>query len=273
MKKLLRLLVVALLIVLAAGFMTADASALTYPNSMASTGDSITRAFNTGSLGFYDAPWNSWSTGTTSTVNSMYRRFLAVNPAIYGRNYNDARSGAKMVDLNGQMQKAVSQRVDYVTVLMGANDACTSSESTMTSVATFRSQFQQAMTTLTTGSPNTRVYVLSIPNIYQLWDVLHNNTSAILTWEAADICQSMLANPWSTSSTDMARRQRVRQRVVDFNTVLAEVCAQYPQCRFDNNAVFNFRFSASDVSSRDYFHPSLSGQTRLASVAWSASGY
>ena len=37
-----------------------------YPNSIASTGDSITRAFNTGSVPFTDAPANSWSTGTNA---------------------------------------------------------------------------------------------------------------------------------------------------------------------------------------------------------------
>jgi len=35
-----------------------------YPNSLAALGDSITRAFNTGTLPFTDAPANSWSTGT-----------------------------------------------------------------------------------------------------------------------------------------------------------------------------------------------------------------
>jgi hypothetical protein len=69
-----------------------------YPNAMASTGDSITRAFNTGTIPFTDAPANSWSTGTNSGVNSQYLRILAANPAISGHNYNDAVSGAKMVD-------------------------------------------------------------------------------------------------------------------------------------------------------------------------------
>src|SRR2546423_12350919 len=69
-----------------------------YPGSMASTGDSITRAYNTGSA-FADAPANSWSTGTNATVNSHYTRLLALNPNISGKNFNDAKSGAKMPDL------------------------------------------------------------------------------------------------------------------------------------------------------------------------------
>src|SRR5438105_2869659 len=92
-----------------------------WPASMASTGDSITRAYNTGSVPFSDAPANSWATGTNSSVNSHYSRILAAYPGIGGHNYNDAVTGAKMTDLNGQMASVNGQHVEYVTVLMGAN--------------------------------------------------------------------------------------------------------------------------------------------------------
>jgi lysophospholipase L1-like esterase len=247
-------------------------AAVVYPNSMASTGDSITRAFNTGGFPFVDAPANSWSTGTNSTVKSLYQRILAQNAAISGRNQNAAVSGAKMVDLAGQANTVNGFKVEYITVLMGSNDVCTSSESTMTPVDTFRAQFQSAMQTFASGSPNARIYVASVPNIYNLWSVLKDNSSARSAWSGFGICQSMLANPLSTSSTDIARRERVRQRNIDFNTQLQQVCALYPQCRFDSNAVFNTTFVASDVSTRDYFHPSVAGQAKLANVTWQASG-
>jgi len=63
-------------------------------------------------------------------------------------------------------------------------------------------------------------------------------------------------------------RQAVLAREQAFNQALADVCSQYPMCRFDNDAVFNYPFSANDVSKLDYFHPSLSGQAALASVTW-----
>lgn len=58
---------------------------------------------------------------------------------------NDAKTGAKMVDLANQFSVVKTRAVDYLTVQMGANDVCTSSESTMTPVSTFRAQFQSAM--------------------------------------------------------------------------------------------------------------------------------
>jgi lysophospholipase L1-like esterase len=240
------------------------------PDSMAATGDSITRAFNTGLIPFTDAPRNSWSTGSRTYVWSHYRRILAVNWRILGRNFNDARSGAKMRDLAGQMATVNAQHVDYVTVLMGANDACASSEAAMTPVVDFRAQFEQAMAAVTAGSPGALVYVVSIPDVYQLWLILHDNASARLIWRLTGFCKSMLANPASTAPADEARRQRVRDRIIDYNKVLATVCLQYVRCRFDGNVVFDYPFEPRHVSTRDYFHPSLEGQRALADVTWDA---
>lgn len=262
-------LVLALSLVLAGAF---PAGAASYPNSLASLGDSITRAYNTGSA-FADAPQNSWSTGTSTTVNSLYLRILANNPAISGQNFNYAVTGAKMTSLAAQAGK-VTGAIQYVTILMGANDVCTSSESTMTPVATFRTQLDAALNTLRANAPNAQVYLVSIPNVYNLWSVLKGNATARFTWSLFKICQSMLANPTSTTATDTARRDRVRQRNIDFNTQLAQACAAYgANCRFDNNAVFNTIFVAADVSTRDYFHPSLAGQAKLAATAWGAAGF
>jgi lysophospholipase L1-like esterase len=238
------------------------------PSSMASTGDSLTRAAGTGFLPWTDNPAGSWSTGTDPSVNSHYLRLVALSPKIRGRNYNDARSGAKMDELAGQMAKAVSQRVDYVTVEMGGNDVCAASEGAMTSVASYRSQFQTAMDRVTTGLRNVKVFVASVPNIHHLWVLYHDDLVAQIAWAAFGVCQTMLANPTSTAQTDVDRRARVLQRIVDYNTALAEVCAQYRQCRFDQNAAFQAQFTKADVVHTDYFHPSLSGQAKFAAGTW-----
>jgi GDSL-like Lipase/Acylhydrolase family len=244
-----------------------------YPDSMAATGDSITRAFNTGLLPFTDAPRNSWSTGWKRDVRSHYVRILAANSRIFARNFNDARSGAKMAELGRQMEVVNRQQVEYVTVLMGANDACASSEAAMTPVSEFRAHFELALTMVSTGSPQAVVYVVSIPDVYRLWEILHTKREARLTWRLTGFCKSMLANPGSTAPEDMARRQRVRQRIVDYNAVLAAVCARHVTCRWDDWAVFEYPFEPRHVSTRDYFHPSLEGQRTLAAVTWAAGPY
>jgi lysophospholipase L1-like esterase len=236
------------------------------PGSMASTGDSITRGFN--ACGWYvDCAGESWSTGTDTAVNSQYLRLKGVNRS-FGSGYNDAKTGAKMTDLNGQVTTAVGQRPDYITILMGANDACTSSEATMTDVATFRSQVDAALNTISANLPATRIFVASIPDVYRLWYVGHTSSSAVSAWNGFSVCQSILANPTSTAQADEDRRQRVRQRVVDFNAQLQQACAAHAHCLYDNNAVFSYPFVLSQVSGWDYFHPNKSGQAVLASETW-----
>jgi lysophospholipase L1-like esterase len=248
----------------------ASARAAAYPNSMDALGDSITRAFNTCSFPFTDCPENSWATGTNKTVNSYYLRLLALNPGISGHNFNDAVSGAKMEGLKGQAEKAVSRKAELVGILMGANDACTSSTATMTSVATYTSQFEQGMKTLTSGIPSAQINVGSLPNVYRLWEIFHTNTSAVNTWNNLKICQSLLANPTSLAKADEERRLQVKARVEAFDSALQSVCAKYTQCKFDNNAGFKTVFNTGDVSTRDYFHPSIEGQKKIAGVAWEA---
>ena len=235
-----------------------------FPDSMAAIGDSITRA--TDACCFYgDHPDQSWSTGFNplGPVVSHYERVLAANPSIGANAFNDARAGAKMDEANGQATLAVSQGAEYVTILMGANDVCTSSRSTMTPVAEFRAQFQAAMETLTSGLPGSHVFVASIPNVRRLWRILHDDPVARLVWRTAQICQSMLA-----ASNTAADRQAVYDREVAFNQALGEVCAAYANCRFDDGAVFGYRFARDQVSTLDYFHPDLDGQAALARITW-----
>jgi hypothetical protein len=86
----------------------------------------------------------------------------------------------------------------------------------------------------------------------------------------AGICQSMLANPTSTSTADTQRRLRVQQRNIDFNTQLQQVCASFIHCRYDGGAAYGLNFAQSDVSTLDYFHPNVSGQSKAAAVAFSS---
>jgi lysophospholipase L1-like esterase len=235
---------------------------------MASAGDSITRAFDLDGRHFLqDTPEESWASGTDPAVSSHYGRILAVHPAIAGQAYNDAQTGAKMAALDGQLKMAAAQKVDYVTILIGANDLCTPSVATMTPTATFEAQFDQALAGFLAADRGAQVFVSSIPDLFRLWGALRINPLAQITWNLVHICPAML----SASATDAERHQVVVQEQAD-NAALASVCRRHARCRFDGNAVFAASFAATDVSSVDYFHPSLSGQRNLAAVTWAA-GY
>jgi hypothetical protein len=243
------------------------AASVPLPSSIAVLGDSISRAFDV--CCFYgDHPSHSWATGDSSldSIQSHYERIRALNPAIAGHQFSDAVTGAKMGAGPTQAARAVSQGAQYVAILLGANDLCTSSAATMTPTETFRQQFQSTMSTLDPDRRGVRVFVSSIPNVVHLWEVLHTSSAARLVWRLAGICQSVLAE-----SNGPAQRQAVADREVALNGVLQEVCASYANCRFDSLATYHFQFSAGDVSVLDFFHPDLDGQRKLAEATWAAS--
>jgi lysophospholipase L1-like esterase len=240
------------------------------PASMAAIGDSITQAMDT--CGYRDCPQYSWSTGTSSSVGSHASRLRAAGASTLVV-YNDAVSTAKSAGLAAQAQRAVTQKVGYVTVQIGANDACTRTVAEMTATTTFEANVNAALAQLSTGLPTATVFVASIPNIKRMWELSKGKSSARLIWGLAKICQSMLAYPTSTKAVDVTRRDVVQQRVNEYNAALERACAAYANCRFDGNTVANFAFTASHISTLDYFHPSVAGQAKLSEITWPKTPY
>jgi lysophospholipase L1-like esterase len=264
---------VALLAGLAAPARAADISGtLGVPESITALGDSITAGVHVNRL-LLTEPAYSWSTGTNSTVNSLYSRLEPREGGTMVRT-NGSKSGAKAADLPGQAAAVVNRTgVDVVTILIGANDACTSTVSGMTSPTAFRGSIDMALATLRDKGIE-QVAIASIPDINKLWELYKGSSSARFTWGLYRICQSLLANPLGTSQADVQRRAAVQTRVKEFNAQLALACAaaEIP-CRFDGHAVFTTPFVKTDVSTADYFHPSRYGQAKLAATTYTAFGF
>jgi lysophospholipase L1-like esterase len=288
---------IAALLVLAIG--VSSASAAKPPKTMASLGDSITQAFNAPNFG--DNPGNSWSTGDNPAVNSQFLRIQAINPNRNPVAFNDAVSGARMEHLQAQAANAVSQGADYVTIEMGGNDACKPTIAQQTPTATYRAQFQAAIDTIRTGLPKAYIFVASLPNINMLHTIFTSpapDPNALTRWSVFNVCQALLANPTSTAPADVQRRADFQAQVIAYNGVLSDVCNAVSQnrCKYDGGAAYNTSFTKSDVanvtnttgvnafpfnvlpifgpgnanSTADYFHPSLTGQAKIADITWAS---
>ena len=243
------------------------------PSAMAALGDSITAGFGSCAV-FVACSRNSWSTGGSDGVDSHYRRLLEDNRKIKGRARNFSVPGARAADLRSQALSAVDSRAQYVTVLIGANDACRDDVDDMTPVRTFRSRVDSALATLKKGLPKARVLVASIPDLHRLWRLGHDEPAAVRAWNRG-VCPSMLANPTSTADADDRqlagdrRRDRVADRVDAYNDELSKACDAYgDRCRWDGGAVHDVRFSLDLVNKGDYFHPNVAGQNRLAEATY-----
>jgi lysophospholipase L1-like esterase len=238
------------------------------PRSMAAVGDSISRGYHLNWLfALLDAPQYSWSTGSWPGSTSHYRRIVDAQPQLAGHAYNDARTGARMADLGGQLALAASQHVEYVTVMIGANDVCRGSLAEMTPTATFAAQFSSALAAFLAADPSAHVFVASIPDVYRVWSVLHGSAAARKVWSTFGVCPTVLAAGATSAQRDLAKR-----RIRDDNAALAAECAAFPRCRFDGYATFDYPFGADQISTVDFFHPNLRGQNALATATWAA-GY
>ncbi|MGB2569105.1 GDSL-type esterase/lipase family protein [Micromonospora citrea] len=242
------------------------------PATMAALGDSISTGFGS-CLVLTSCQRNSWSTGDGIRVQSHYRRLLDADPGLRGRARNHAAPGARAGALAGQAEAAVRDKADYVTVLIGANDACRKDVDQMTPVATFRSQVDRGLRVLREGRPKARVLVVSIPDLHRLWEIGHTEPRATRAWRAG-VCPALLANPTSTAPADRARRATFRQRIDAYNAQLKAACRAYgSRCRHDGGAAHRARFTLDDVNALDWFHPNVSGQNRLADVTFPAAGW
>lgn len=262
-----------------AGACSSDAPVATrrgLPARIGAAGDSMTRAFNVGSCCvFSDAPEYSWATGDNATVDSHYRRLHRMNASI--REFNFARTGARIADLDRQLRAAAAQKVDYLTIMIGANDllavlgrteeGCKPDPAAMTSVATFRTRFTRALSHFAAARPKASILVASIPNVPRLWSIFRNDQEILDVWSERGSCQASLTG----SRTDVALRM-ASTRLRAYNAALAKVCKGVATCRWDGGATYAIPFTKADFSAVDYFHPNATGQRRIAEITWRA-GY
>jgi len=237
------------------------------PASMGALGDSITAGYGT-CFTLVACSRNSWSTGRSAAVDSHYRRISDANAAIRGHAENYAVPGARARDLAGQAAQAVDDKVQYVTVLIGANDACADRVAGMTGTGAFRDQVDKALARLKKGLPKARILMVSIPDLYRLWQLGHDDERAVRAWRRG-VCQSLLARPTSTAEADEDRRREVDNRVDAYNDALEAACDKYgKKCRWDGGSAHRVRFTLDLVNELDYFHPDVEGQQKLADVTW-----
>jgi lysophospholipase L1-like esterase len=239
-----------------------------YPTSMVALGDSITAGLGA-CLAYVACERNSWSTGSNSAIQSHYQRILEKNDKIKGNADNLASPGAEADALETQARRAVDLKPQYVTILIGANDACAGRVQDMTPVTAFREQVDKGLARLRKGLPKARVLMVSVPDLYRLWQVGREEPKAVEIWSQGRICPSMLAAPASTAAADQDRRERVRDRIDAYNSELRKACREYgDRCRWDGGAAHRVRFDLDQLNQFDYFHPNAEGQKELADVVY-----
>jgi lysophospholipase L1-like esterase len=252
-------------IVPAAG--AADAAEVFAPRVVVAMGDSITRAaVADGTMN--DNSDYGWATGSSTAVRSHVTR-LAERQGWRPSAYNVALGGTTSDDLVRQASSAVARGADYVTILSGANDVCrATSTSTLPSPDAVAANLASALRVINEGRPAARILLASIPNIRSLYAAGMTTDGAPLVWSFAGICPIALADPLDRSPAAEERRAAVEANIAAVNRAMAAVCARAASCVDDDGAVFAMAVEPADLSPLDYFHPSVTGQAKIAAVTW-----
>jgi lysophospholipase L1-like esterase len=236
-------------------------------DSIAALGDSMTAGVNAcGEAAACLAA--SWSTGSDQNVNSVAQRIGQLSGTA-PKVFNDAQAGALASGLAKQVDSAIKQKPALVTILIGNNDICRNTTTAMTSPADFADQVSAVVQKLNAGLPNSWIFVASVPALAQLYGLTKSIPAATAVYKKAKMCGAILA-PASTPAGDDTRLADVSKRIDAYNGELKNICAQAQHCVYDDGQIAAQKFNIQDLSTLDYFHPSVEGQKLLADAAWQA---
>ena len=261
----------------------ASATPLPLPAMLSTIGDSYTQAWSVSPSYKRDHPGYSWAVGTVKGdgVFSLRERFEALGDKL--QVVDAATSARKMSDAPRQAtQIATAARTlppggtAYVTFELGTNDLC---DDPTTAPAIFEAQLRSAIATLRSGLPaGSRILMLSIPDFSHFRDITQADPKAKATLNLR--ANSSTCAPFLGSNSPLTIPE-AQQVLAIYNATLARVCDEIEatdgpsnklHCRYNEALLSEKDFKIKDLSTVDYFHPSLSGQARMAAAAWKA-GY
>ncbi len=226
----------------------------------------------------------SWVSGLE--INSQFVRFQSWLHA-HGDStpvtvLNEATPGNTSDDIGKQADALVSAMgsgnytaLKYVTLMIGANDACTSETPSGTPDSRMYTNLMAAFEKLATikQAEPIRILVSSMPNIPQLGrpEIAQHRTLTGLTCAVVRNQILKFCNPMLTWTTDAEYQTRLAV-VVDKNALLQKAVADANRKFANLSVVFSGTLVNREIGiellAGDCFHPNKSGQTTLSDSLW-----
>ena len=251
------------------------------PALLGAIGDSYSQAYSTSPQQRYDHPAFSWVVGSArgDGVYSLRERLQAlgasltvVDAATSGKKMSDAPRQATLV-VAAARKLGAGQRA-FVTFELGTNDLC---DDAKTDPADFEAQLDSAISILRGGLPaGSEILMLSLPDFDHFRSITQADSQARAS--LAEAVNSRNCAPFLGANGALSLDQ-AEAAMAEYNSILAKVCngiessdgaSSRLSCRTDQALLSERDFKIGDLSTVDYFHPSLSGQAKMAAAAWSA---
>jgi len=210
---------------------------------------------------------NSWITGDTSAVQSIYSRILARNPAVRGNRFNLAIGGADVASMLLQAKKALGLKpTPELVVVQGIDHDITCNE---TGHRPFQVAFARVLDVLATGLPEARIFVVSqlgnIPTYIKALTLKQRINQRLRISPGGGPCAFLDARGVPIPK-GVAYLEAVIHR---YESAVATACKAVAACRYDGGA-FGRIVERPEYISWDVIHLSVEGQAKSAAVAWAA---
>ena len=212
---------------------------------------------------------NSWVTGTSPQVNSIYRRLVAVRPETDVHVANTAEGGAPASTLATQARRALETVPTPALVVVQTIDGDIRCDGTdRTHVAEFGVALADALQIVTTTSPNSRILMVGqlgrpSPSFVKKLVAKEPTVKAEITGTGR--CDFF--GPDGMLNEDAF--DTLTAIIADYETEQARVCAVVPNCRTDDGARAAYVDRLENFSS-DWNHLNVRGQAEAAEIAWPA---
>lgn len=254
------------------------------PSLLGAIGDSYSQGYNVSPQHRYDNPGFSWVVGSAAgdVVHSLRERFQAagasltvVDAATSGRKMSDATRQASIVV--AAARKLGAGRRAFVTFELGTNDLC---DDARTSPSDFEAQLTSAVSVLRAGLPvGSEILIMPLPDFDHFRAITQADPGALAAL-SLDV-NSRNCAPFLGSNGTLSLDQ-AEAAMAEYDAILLKACDAIQStdgasgrlsCRTDQTLLSERDFKIGDLSTVDYFHPSLSGQARIAAAAWSATNW
>ena len=207
---------------------------------------------------------NSWVTGTSPKVASIYQRLLATHPGLKNHAYNAAISGSDSNDLMSQATEIIGQDPvpDIVFIQSIDNDLqCDGTDAQ--NLPAFKSRVAGVVRFLQRSIPGVKIYFDDqAVNVHAYDVVLAKRPGGLDHLNTGDDC-----NVVKGGKLDRAGEARLQKLVEQYFNQLVSICTSVPNCATDGGALQRIAVADADIS-LDMDHFTVPGLAKVAAVVW-----
>lgn len=210
---------------------------------------------------------NSWATGSSAEVDSVYRRLVAAHPEAEGRVANAASGGAPVSSLAGQARTALhSVPTPELVIVQTIDDDIRCDGTDPSNVSSFGDALQQTLKAINAASPQSKILVvgqLGRPSPSFVAQLVADHPEVKHYLVGPGICDfyDQDGNLNKDSFTALTK-------IIDgYEAEQARVCAAVTNCRTDQGVRAAYTDKLENFTG-DWNHLNVAGQAIEAKLIW-----